>query len=73
MKNLIIVLCLIFSFVGCKAKTDRYVTKSIDCSKCHISEQQDSGIGMTLSGKLGVEIAPNIVLPFDGGFPEFGF
>jgi hypothetical protein len=38
-------------------------------------EREAGGIGMTYTGKLGIEIAPGIVMPMSGGGlqPGFGF
>lgn len=45
-----------------------------DAQKTREKEDQRSGLGISTSGKLGVELAPGIILDFDGGIsPGFGF
>lgn len=39
-----------------------------------IPDSSSSGIGITYGGKMGIEIAPGLVLDFDGNLsPGFGF
>ena len=47
--------------------------KYLASKNSHRSSDDDSGIGMTYDGKLGVDLGGGIILPFEGGGVEFGF
>lgn len=36
-------------------------------------QDDGSGVGMTYNGKMGFELTPGYVVPFDGSAPGFGY
>lgn len=38
----------------------------------HSRDDQSTGLGITYSGKIGIGLAPGLVMPLDGSGPTFG-
>lgn len=68
-----IVILITFILMSCDITPNKYENTNNTKPKAEEKENKKSGIGMTYTGKLGIDIGNGLVVPFDGKGVGLGF